>query len=54
MTQKRNVEKEHSGPFWTHPYFMYGAFTLALFLFLVVMGWLALEGDWLPNRGIKP
>lgn len=45
-------ETEHSGPIWTHPYLIYVGLTAVLFLFLVVMAYLALSNGWIPNRGI--
>jgi hypothetical protein len=46
------LEKEHEGPIWKHPYFAYIVLTMLLFGFLVLMGWLALENGWMPSRGI--
>ena len=43
-------EPEHSGSLWSHPYFAYIAGTAILALFLVFMGWLALQNDWIPTR----
>lgn len=44
-------EEEHQGPIWKHPYLLYVLLTVVLFLFLLGMGWLALENGWIPNRG---
>jgi hypothetical protein len=52
MTHPTSHEEEHKGPIWKHPYFLYVLITLLLFLFLIVVGWLALENGWIPNRGI--
>ncbi len=43
-------EEEWRGPLWKHPFFLYVALTGALFLFLLVMGWLAWTQDWIPHR----
>jgi hypothetical protein len=51
MTKSDHLpEKEHSGPIWTHPYFIYVFFTVGLFLLLLLAAWLAWENDWIPNR----
>jgi hypothetical protein len=44
-------EEEHEGPLWKHPYLIYIALTAALFLFLLLIGWLAWNNGWIPNRG---
>lgn len=46
-------EPEHQGSIWKHPYMIYIALTILLFGFLVVVGWLALENGWIPDRGIS-
>ena len=46
------TEQEHQGPFWKHPYFLYVMFTTVLFLFLILMAWLAWEYGWIPNRRV--
>lgn len=46
-------EPEHQGSIWTHPYMVYVVLTMVIFLFLVVLGALALKNGWLPNRGIS-
>lgn len=43
-------EPEHQGPAWKHPYAIYIVLTIVLFLFIVGMGWIALENDWIPKR----
>jgi hypothetical protein len=43
-------EPEHEGSLVTHPYFAYIIATMVLALFLVFMGWLAIENGWLPTR----
>ena len=35
---------------WRHPYALYIFGTAALFLFLVLMAYLALSNDWIPTR----
>jgi hypothetical protein len=35
-----------------HPYLIYLVLVLVLFLFLILMGYLAIENEWLPSRGI--
>jgi hypothetical protein len=47
------VEPEFRGPFWKHPVFLYLLLTGVLFLFLLGMGWLALDQGWIPDRGIS-
>jgi hypothetical protein len=49
--QKR-PEAEHQGSIWKHPYMVYVFLTAGLFIFLVVMAYLAITNGWLPNRGI--
>lgn len=44
-------EEEHTGTIWKHPYLVYVILTFGLFLFLILMAWLALHEGWLPNRG---
>jgi hypothetical protein len=46
----RKFDEPWKGPVWKHPYFLYIWITGGLFLFLVVMGFLALQGDWIPKR----
>lgn len=43
-------EPEYRGPVWKHPYMIYVALTAALFLFLVILGWIALTNNWIPAR----
>ncbi len=38
---------------WRHPYLLYILGTGLLFVFLVFMGYLALESGWIPSRGIS-
>jgi prolipoprotein diacylglyceryltransferase len=49
--KQKHHEEEWTGPIWRHPYFLYVIMTTLLFLFLIVMGWLATQCDWIPNRG---
>lgn len=35
---------------WKHPYMIYLWGVLGLFIFLVVMAYLAITNDWLPTR----
>lgn len=44
-------EWRHSG--WKHPYVIYILLTGVLFLFLILMGWIAYHNGWIPNRGIN-
>jgi len=46
----RDREPEWSGPIWKHPYFLYVILTIALFAFLLIMAWVALNQDWIPQR----
>ena len=46
----KHSEPEHEGSLVTHPYFAYIIATMVLALFLVFMGWLAIENGWLPTR----
>lgn len=48
--QPSEREPEWQGPIWKHPYFIYAWLTLALFGFLVVMGALAVNQGWIPQR----
>jgi hypothetical protein len=54
MDQNRNQvfrrEVEWRGPWWKHPYMAYIFGVLGLFIFLGVMGYLAVENDWIPKR----
>jgi hypothetical protein len=43
-------ESEWDGPWWKHPYTTYLWIVLALFAFLGLMGYLAVENDWIPTR----
>ncbi len=43
-------EPEHVGSIWKHPYMIYVALTLALFVFLLVIGWAAMQLDMIPKR----
>lgn len=43
-------EPEYRGSVWKHPYMLYVLLTMVLFVFLVVMAWLAISNDWLPKR----
>ncbi len=44
-------EREHQGPIWKHPYVLYLILTVVLFIGLLLIGWLALNNDWIPSRG---
>lgn len=48
--QTRGSEKEWSGSGWKHPYMLYVVGTIGLFAFLLLMGYLAIENDWIPKR----
>ncbi len=48
--RKPQREEEHQGPIWKHPYFAYILVTVAIFGFLIVAAWLALENGWVPKR----
>ena len=48
----RHHEPEHVGSIWTHPYMVYIYLTAALFLGLLLIGWLAWENGWVPSRPI--
>ena len=43
-------EAEFTGSGWKNPYVLYIILTTVLFLFLVLMGYLALQNDWIPHR----
>jgi hypothetical protein len=45
-----NTEKEWNQPKWKHPYAIYIAATVTLFGFLLLMGYLAIENEWIPKR----
>jgi len=51
MEQKQH-EPDWKAPGWKHPYVIYIVLTAALFAFLVLMGYLAVENGWIPSRGI--
>lgn len=51
MKNELKPEEEHTGSIWKHPYMIYVALTLILFVLLVVVGWLAWTNGWIPNRG---
>lgn len=38
---------------WRHPYVLYVLGTAILFLFLILMAYLALESGWIPDRGVS-
>ncbi len=50
---RRAVEEDFKGPWWKHPYMVYIVAVTLLFGFLILMGWLAIENDWIPSRGIS-
>lgn len=43
-------EKDWSGSGWKHPYVIYLLGTFVLFGFLLLMGYLAIENEWIPKR----
>lgn len=43
-------ESEWTGPWWKHPYMVYIFGVVGLFVFLGLMGYLAVENDWIPKR----
>ncbi|MBU6374704.1 MAG: hypothetical protein KGQ59_01800 [Bdellovibrionales bacterium] len=47
---RKEREPEWSGPMWKHPFFLYVILTLGLFLFLLIMGWIAWSQGWIPQR----
>jgi hypothetical protein len=47
---KNRPEAEHVGSIWKHPYMVYIVLTLILFIFIVVMGYLAISNGWIPSR----
>jgi p-aminobenzoyl-glutamate transporter AbgT len=44
-------EIEHEGTIWKHPYMVYIVLTVVLFIFLLVIAWMAYSGGWIPNKG---
>ena len=49
-TREQEYEPEHRGSPWTHPYILYVILTVGVFAFMGLMGWIALENDWIPKR----
>jgi hypothetical protein len=49
----RGVEKDWEGAGWKHPYVLYLGATIVLVVFLFLMGYLAMENEWIPDRGIR-
>ncbi len=55
-TPEKKAEKEvqHEAQFtgsgWKNPYVLYILLTTALFLFLILMGAIALDQGWVPSR----
>lgn len=47
---KEHYEPEHRGSPWTHPYILYVILTVGVLGFMALMGWVALENDWIPKR----
>lgn len=45
-------EPEYEGSVWKHPYMFYIFGTILLFIFLLGMGYMAIQNDWIPSRGI--
>jgi hypothetical protein len=48
--ENQRREPEHRGSLWKHPYMVYVWLTAILFAFLIFMGWLAVQNDWIPRR----
>lgn len=46
-------EPDWKGSGWKHPYVIYIVLTIALFAFLIGMGWLAWTQGWIPTRGVS-
>lgn len=46
----KKSEKEWTQAGWKHPYAIYIGATALLFAFLLLMGYLAIENDWIPKR----
>ena len=51
--QPQDHEPEWRASAWTHPYLLYSAGVLLLFVFLLGMGYLAIHNGWIPDRGIS-
>lgn len=49
--QKLKTELETHTTIWKHPYFVYILLTTALFLFLLLISWIAWTNGWIPDRG---
>ena len=47
----QKYEPEWTGSWWKHPYVLYIVLVTALFLGLILAGYLALQNGWIPNRG---
>ncbi|MBI2712316.1 MAG: hypothetical protein HYX41_05585 [Bdellovibrio sp.] len=43
-------EEEHTGSIWSHPYMVYIVLTVVLFVGLLIIGWFAYSGGWIPSR----
>jgi hypothetical protein len=48
--ETHRVEKDWTDAGWKHPYVLYLGGTIFLFGFLLLMGYLALDNDWIPKR----
>jgi len=48
--ERPKPEPEWTGPIWKHPYFLYIWLTLGLFVFLLLMAYLATQEGWIPSR----
>jgi hypothetical protein len=48
--EPRRFEKEWTDAGWKHPFVLYLGGVVLLFGFLLLMGYLALENDWIPKR----
>jgi hypothetical protein len=53
MLQSKDVEPEHSGSIWTHPYMVYCILSGVLFILVTIVAWFAFSSGWIPNRGIE-
>ena len=42
-------EREFEGSIWKHPYMVYVWLSVIPFIILLVAGYLAIKGGWLPN-----
>lgn len=47
----RHDPQEYAAGGWKNPYLVYILLVTALFLFLILMGYLAWTNGWIPSRG---